>query len=256
MKPIVIPTVLMVLVAAHNLFADDTKTRSPIAETLASVAVPELPARAAEIVKAAKPRERRVTTVSVVDAALAISPYVGASVVGAIAKAAPEMAAIAAEAAARREPTQAAAIARAAVVAAPRQSVKIVAAVCRAAPAEYRKIALVVAETAPGSGREILQAVAAAVPQLRPAIERALASVGPNPVSVAALLDEIKAPTSDVPSETLLSNAERTVPLGNPVRLKGPTIGPPYIPLSVTPTNVTPSTSGTVPRGGRDYAAP
>jgi hypothetical protein len=37
---------------------------------------------------------------------------------------------------------------------------------------------------------------------------------------------------------------------------RGPAVGPPYIPLTSTPTNVTSGTSGQVPTGGRNYAAP
>ena len=35
-----------------------------------------------------------------------------------------------------------------------------------------------------------------------------------------------------------------------------PAVGPPYIPLTTPPTNVTSGTSGQVPTGGRNYAAP
>jgi hypothetical protein len=37
---------------------------------------------------------------------------------------------------------------------------------------------------------------------------------------------------------------------------RGPAVGPPYIPLTTTPVNVTTGTSGQVPTGDRNYASP
>jgi hypothetical protein len=47
-----------------------------------------------------------------------------------------------------------------------------------------------------------------------------------------------------------------SAPTTTPPLVRGPAVGPPYIPLSTTPTNVTASGSGEVPPGGRDYATP
>jgi hypothetical protein len=38
--------------------------------------------------------------------------------------------------------------------------------------------------------------------------------------------------------------------------VRGPAVGPPYVPLTTTPTNETPGEAGEVPEGGRNYAAP
>jgi hypothetical protein len=56
-------------------------------------------------------------------------------------------------------------------------------------------------------------------------------------------------PTSSAATTPITSTAP--APLA-----RGPAVGPPYIGLTTTPTNVTPGGSGEVPTGGRDYAAP
>lgn len=142
-------------------------------------------------------------------------------------------------------------------------------AVCRAVPNEYRNIAIAVSQVAPGAGKEIVNAVAAALPDPKPYIEKALAGYGGNVVSVADTLDQAarSVPKAATPSATGPSGLPqqpltpttvvgRTPVARAPLAARGPSVGPPYIPLTSTPTNVTLGTSGTVPTGGRNYADP
>jgi hypothetical protein len=227
------------------------------------MAVPaaEMAAKAADLVKSAKTRDRGVVTGNVLTAATAINPACVPTVVGAIAKSVPDMASIAAGTAAELQPKQAADIARAATAAAPLKAGKIVAAVCSAAPQEYKKIALAAAQAAPSAGREILQALETAIPGLKTSIEPALAGYGDKPPSVPAVLDSIR-PAVGNSLEGFASDSHPS-PGGAPVvgsapvsQARGPLLAPPFVPISGTSTNVNPATSGNVPRGGRNYAAP
>ena len=225
---------------------------SRVKEILAHVPRAELPARAADLITQAEPRDREVITREVVKNAVTLSPATAPIITSAIAQAVPEMAAIAAGVAAVEQPKQAAAIARAAAAAVPSKAGKIVVAVCRAVPIEYRSIAVTVAQAVPASGVEILNAVAMALPDLKAGIERVLASYRGNTPSVAKALDPIA-----VSQDSTLSSSAGLIsaPL-----VRAPIFGPPFIPLSGTPTNVQPTTSGNVPPGARggptDYAQP
>ncbi len=236
MKFIAIIALSVVGLGAPSAIAKDGPKPNPFIETLSSVPAAELPARAAQLVKESKARAREATTINVVKAALGINPAAAPALVGAIARAVPEMAPVAARTAAAEQPKQASAIAKAAAAAAPSQAGKIVAAVCRAVPKEYRSIAIAASEAVPDAGREILNAVASALPDLKLSIEKTLANYGGNVPFVGNALDQA----------TKLSQNES----------RPPTIGPPYIPLSGTPANIDPSTSGEVPPGGRNYARP
>ena len=246
------------LLHAGNSFAKDAPKANPFNKILTAVPAAELPAKAADLVSQAKPRARQATTVSVVKAALGINLAAAPAVVGAIARAVPEMASLAAGTAAAEQPKQAGAIAKAAAAAAPLQAGAIVGAVCRAVPKEYRSITIAVSQLAPGAGKEILNAVVSALPDLKPSIERVLAGYGGNVPSVAVTLDQAAQATavSETAYPTVVPKpASPTVMAGVPMA-RGPASGPPYIPLTTTPTNVTSGTSGEVPGGGRNYAAP
>ena len=227
---------------ACNSFGKETPKANPFHKILTAVPAAELPAKAADLVFQAKHADRQETTINVVKAALGINPAAASAIVGAIARAVPEMASVAAGAAAAEQPKQAAAIAKAAAAAAPVQVGAIVEAVCRAVPKEYRSIAIAVSQVAPGAGKQIVSAVSSAVPEMRPSIERVLAGYDGKVVSVAGTLDHAR-------------SSPPTVLAGAPM-VRGPAVGPPYIALTTTPTNVTSGTSGEVPDGGRNYAAP
>ena len=260
MKPIASILLCGAFLVAGSSFGKDSPQAKSFNEVLASVPAAELPAKAADLILHARSRERQTTTVNVVKGAVAINPAAAPAVVGAIARAVPDMASVAAGAAAALQPKQAAAIAKAAAAAAPSKAGKIVTAVCRAVPNEYRNIAAAVAVAVPGAGKEIVNAVASALPGLKPAIDSAVAGYGGNVVSVADTLDRAaKVSPSSLTSLAVAPTVPTLSPSpslqGAPVA-RGPAFGPPYQPLTSTPTNVTPSTSGEVPAGGRNYAAP
>jgi len=258
MNPIVSILLGVAFLAAGSSFGKDAPKANAFNEVLAAVPSAELPAKAADLVSHARSHDWYTTTVSVVKSAVGINPVAAPAIVGAIARAVPNMASVAAGTAAELQPKQAAAIAKAAAAAAPSKVGKIVTAVCRAVPNEYRNIAAAVAQAVPGTEREIVRAVAAALPGLKPAIDNTLAGYGGSVVSVTDTLDRAAKASlgslTSVPTAltvpTLLVSAP---PLGT---TRGPASGPPYHPLTATPTNVTPGTSGQVPTGGRDYAAP
>lgn len=230
--------------AACTAFASAGVDAASIKKSLGSVSAAELPAQAASLVKAAKSADRSAVTVTVVKTCLTIRSASAPTIVGAIGKAAPDMVSTAAATAAAQQPKRAAEIASAAAAAVPTKAGSIVTAVCRAVPSQYKSIAVAVAQVVPGASKEILNAVAAALPELKSGIDSALAQYGANVPSVAAVLD----------SPTLVAQANNS-PALNPAP-RGPTIAPPYVPLSGTPGNTTPANSTPVPVGGRNYAAP
>ena len=233
------------LVACHS-FGNDAPKVNPFKKTLAAVPSMELPAKATSLVLQAKPLARQDVTINVVKAAVGINPVAAPAIAGAIARAMPELASVAAGVAASEQPKQAAAIAKAAAAAAPSKAGPIVIAVCQAVPSAYRDIAVAVSQVVPGAAREILNAVASALPNLRLPIEQALAGYAGNVPSVA---DTLSLAANTLQSSTISDTVSSAM-------ARGPAVGPPYIPLSTTPVNVTPGTSGQVPTGGRNYAAP
>ena len=260
MKPLAAILLSIAFLAAGSYFGKDAPKANAFNEVLAAVPAAELPAKAADLVLHARSRDRGTTTVNVVNSAVAMNPAAAPAIVGAIARAVPDMASIAAGAAATMQPKQAGAIAKAAAAAAPSNAGKIVTAVCRAVPNQYRNIAVAVAQAVPSAGKEIVNAVAVALPGLKPGIESSMAGYGGSVVSVADTLDRAaKVSPANVTSGAALPTAT-ALPAG-PAQgfapmAKGPATGPPYHPLTSTPTNVTSGTSGDVPTGGRNYAAP
>jgi hypothetical protein len=257
MKFIICILLTAALLVAGNSFATDAPKANPFTKVLTAVPAVELPAKAADLVSQAKTRARHAATVSVVKAALGINPAAAPAIVGAIARAVPEMAAIAAGTAAAEQPKQASVIAKAAAAAAPEQAGAIVEAVCRAVPNEYRNIATTVSQAVPGAGESIVKAVGSALPGQKPSIESMLAGYGGNVLSVAVTLDQAAqvkaAPGTAYPT---VASTPSTPMMRGASLARGPASAPPYIPLSVTPTNVTSGGSGEVPGGGRNYAAP
>jgi len=227
-------------------------SKDTVRDTLVQVPAIEMPAKAAELVGAAKARNRGPVTVEVVKGGIALNPNAATSIVSAIAKSSPDMASVAAGAAAEAQPKQAVEIAKAAAAAVPAKAGKIVAAVCRAVPTAYKQVAAAVAKVSPGAGKEILQAVGSVFPELKASIETAMTSYGMNTPSVPTILDAVKNPNPS-PAATLVG-APAVSGAGGGAR--GPTVGAPYVPYSTTPGNVTPSGSGIVGHGGRTYSSP
>jgi hypothetical protein len=247
MKQIAMIAVSAICLFAVGSFAGDSPKANPYTETLSSVPAAELPAKAAELVRDAKARQRETVTIEVVKAAVAKNPGAAPAIVGTIAKAAPDMAAVAAATAAAEQPAQASAIAKAAAAAAPSKAGKIVAAVCRVVPNEYRNIAVAVAEVVPTSAKDILKGVEVARPDLKPGIESAMSNYVAGVSTVGDMLDAARTVVAQASSGTASSG--QAMP-------RGPAVGPPYLPLSGTPSTITPSTSGDVPSGGRNYSSP
>ena len=244
MKKLLIGGVCVGLIHLNSAFA----VLSPKAahKSLAAVPATELPAQAAQLVKDANAADRQADTATVVKAAVSHRPATAAAVVGAIAQAVPEVAAVAAGTAAKAQPKLASVIAQAAAAAAPSQAGEIVVAVCRAAPGEFRAVALAVAKAAPGSEKEVLRALSVAFASLKPGIEDAISTYAANPASFAGIVASLKPTTV-----TVAQNGNGALD-----GVRGPTIAPPYVPPSGSPANITPSSSGQVPTGGRDYAKP
>jgi hypothetical protein len=243
MKTIVTIAVSVAFLVPCGSFGKDAPKANPFNEILSSAPAVELPAKAADLVLHAKAREQNAATLNAVKGAVGINPAAAPAIVGAVARAVPAMASVAAGAAAAEQPKQASAIAKAAAAAAPSQAGRIVAAVCRAVPNEYRNVAVAVSQVVPSAGEEICRAVAAALPDLKLSIDKALAAYGGNAVSVAATLDQA-------------SNPAIPVLAGAAPMARGPSVGPGYVPLTTSPIQVTPGTSGQVPPGGRNYATP
>jgi hypothetical protein len=243
MKTIVNIALSVAFLTACNSFGKDASKANPFNETLSAAPAVELPATVAGLVLHAKAANRSAATLDAVKGAVGINPAAAPAIVGAVARAVPDMASVAAGAAAAGQPKQASAIAKAAAAAAPSQAGKIVAAVCRVVPSEYRNVAVAVSQVVPSAGEEILRAVASALPNLKPALDKALTGSLGNVVSVSATLDQVSSPAVPV--------AAGAAPMA-----RGPAVGPAYVPLTTTPANVTPGTSGQVPPGGRNYAKP
>jgi hypothetical protein len=259
-----------VLVASVS-FAKDAPKANPFTEVLASVPSAELPAKASDVVQHAKSRERTDATADVVKAALGINPAAAPAVVGSIASGTPTMASVAAGVAAAEQPKQAAAIAKAAAAAAPAQARRIVLAVCRSVPNAYREIAVAVSQTVPSANKEILNGVAAAIPGLKPYIDQAMVGLAGNASSVSGVLDQASrlaqtttgpsaaSIVAGTPTATATANSGGPIAAGTPLggaSVRGPAQGPPYTPLTTTPTNVSSGNTGAVPPGGRNYARP
>lgn len=242
------------LTVAAGFAAVNSAPGPELRKALAAVPIPELPAKAAELIRAAKPAERNSQTIEVMRAALLVNPGAAVAIVGAVAREVPDMAAVAAATAAEALPNDAEAIARAAAMVAPSEAGRITAAVCRAVPGQYRAVAAAVAAAAPSATRLVLQAVASVFPELKGPIDAAMDHNSPAPPAVVGILERAGVPA-----------ALRATPGGPPAKgagsaparlPRGPSIAPPFIPLSGTPTNANPANSGNVPRGHRDYAAP
>ncbi|MGN6552933.1 MAG: hypothetical protein ACTHLW_04345, partial [Verrucomicrobiota bacterium] len=230
---------------------------------LNGVAAPELPVKAASLVAEAKAGEQQSVTMLVVRAVSETNPTALAAVVGAISHSTPAMAPLATASAAFLFPKQAVLFVRAAVGTAPDHAGQIVLATIQKLPAQYALIAAAAAEVHPPAGSEILSAVVTAVPSLKPYIEK---------TSASALMTDGNIPVKDILNQSAIlarHDADSTTNSSTPqaksdsskaaspdIMAAGPVIGPPPVPLTVTPTEINPG--DTVPQGpgGRNYSAP
>jgi hypothetical protein len=106
-------------VAAPSAFALTAAQTSAIKKAVTGVAVPEMPAMAAELVVKASKEDREAVAVTAVRAAIYKNRSAAASVVAAVAKVAPDLASAITLAATQMERDQVSAIASAAITAAP-----------------------------------------------------------------------------------------------------------------------------------------
>jgi hypothetical protein len=112
-----------------------------------SVPVPEMPAKAADLVKNAEKKDRQAVALTAVRAVVAKHKAAAPLDVSAIAKIAPELAPAVAAASAEIAPEQAATIAIAAVSAAPAQALPIRDSVVKAAPTQAPRVVASVTQT-------------------------------------------------------------------------------------------------------------
>src|ERR1044071_4020679 len=113
-RQITIVAIAMAL-AAPSVFAASNAQLKAIKKTINTVPVPELAAKAAELVTQAAKEDREAVAVTVVRAAITKSRSSAPLVVAAISKAAPEVAAPISRVAAEMEPAQSGSIAAAAI---------------------------------------------------------------------------------------------------------------------------------------------
>lgn len=235
-------TVAVVAVAEDNIAAN------PVLGTLSTLTAVEMPAKASDLVTQADAKHLKQTTVDVVKAAVGLNPAAAPVIVGSISHATPAVAATASATAVGLVPNQVLAIARAAAAAAPSKAGAIVEAICRVLPAEYEAVAVAVAEVVPGAGREILAGIATALPQLKTAIDQTLVNYQGNIPSVSTVLAQV------VQTQTAIGLA--SLGSGTSQDVRGPSQGPPSVPIVGTPIIINPGTGGQVPTGPFPYDAP
>jgi hypothetical protein len=148
---------------------------------LSSVSVPEIPAKAAELVHAAAASDREQTAQTVLHAVSAMTrPGVLPYVVSAICQGNPEVAGAVVKTAIELQPDDVLIFSQAAVDAAPGQVEQIVYSACKAAPGSCANIALVVSGQSPSANNLILAGLVGAFPGLKPFLEKAQGQVGTN----------------------------------------------------------------------------
>jgi hypothetical protein len=148
---------------------------------LSGVSVPEIPAKAAELVHAAAAPDRDQTAQDVLRAVSVIaSPGVLPYVVSAISRTNPEVAGCAVATAIALQPEDVLIFSKAALCAAPGQVERIVFSACKAAPASCADVALVASRQLPSANNQILAGLAGARPELELYLEEAEIEAGPN----------------------------------------------------------------------------
>lgn len=137
----VVIAIATLVTSSHALTASQVKD---IKNTVLGVPVPEMPAKAVELVIKAEKKDRQAVAVTAVRAIVMKHRAAAPVVIAAISKAVPEVAPVIAVAAAEIANDQAPAIARAAAVAAPAQAPQISSAISSAVPAQSVAVARVV----------------------------------------------------------------------------------------------------------------
>jgi hypothetical protein len=139
-------------------YALTSKQATDLRTTVLGVAVPEMPAKAAELVSQADKADQEAVAVTVVKAVVFKHRAAAPLIVAAVSKAAPDVAPAASAAATELSAEQAPSIARAAAISAPSRASEISSRVSLAAPAQ--------AQVIPGAVRHPLSVPADAAPVL------------------------------------------------------------------------------------------
>ncbi len=148
---------------------------------LSRVPVPEMPATAADLVRAAPVLEREATAAAVLRAVTTMArPGVMPYVVNAICRRNPEVAGTVVATAIQLQPEDELAFCRAAVCGAPDCVEPVVAAACQAAPASFANVAMVAFECRPDADPLILDGLTNALPGLMPYVDQARQPGGTN----------------------------------------------------------------------------
>src|ERR1017187_3494490 len=148
---------------------------------LSQVPVPEMPAKAAELVLAAPVLQRESTAAAVLRAITTMArPGVMPYVVSAICQSTPEVAGTVVAPAIQLQPDDELAFCRAAVLAAPDRVEQVVASACAAAPASFANVAMVAFWCRPDANRLILDGLTNALPGLKPFLDQAASLDGTN----------------------------------------------------------------------------
>jgi hypothetical protein len=167
--------VLACTVAAHS---NSAGASTPFI-ALSSVAVPEIPAKAAELVHAAAPLDRERTVREVLrDVSAVAKPGVLRYVVSAVCGSNPEMAGPAVATAIELQPEDVEVICQAALCAAPHELEQIVFSACRTAPGSCATVAIAAYRQAPSATEMILTTLARAMPELELYLEEAQMKTG------------------------------------------------------------------------------
>lgn len=146
---------------------------------LSAVPVPEIPAKAAELVHAAAASDRDRTAQDVLRAVSAIAkPGVLPYVVSAICGANPEVAGSVVAGAINLQPENGMVLSKAALCAAPGQVEQIVFSACKAAPASCAEVALAASRQLPAANNLILAGLARARPEMELYLEEAQIQAG------------------------------------------------------------------------------
>ena len=148
---------------------------------LSRVPVPEMPAKAADLVQAAPVLERETTAAAVLSAVATMArPGVMPYVVSAICRRNPEVAGAVVATAIQLQPDDELAFCRAALCAVPDRVGQVVASACAAAPESFADVALVASGRCPTADHLILNGLTNALPGLIPYLEQAARQGGTN----------------------------------------------------------------------------
>jgi len=148
---------------------------------LSSVSVPEMPAKAADLVSGAPVLERANTAAAVLRAVTTMArPGVLPYVVSAICRRNPEVSGTVVATAIQLQPDDERAFCLAAVCAAPDRVEEVVTSACEAAPGYFADAALVAFERWPADDHLILDGLTNALPVLKPYLDQAARQNGTN----------------------------------------------------------------------------